>query len=160
MQLKSIRILMRVWFLGLNFQVITKQSDFPWNSMFVQAFIHCVSCSVYGLWQQNFNEPHAELFSEPTSQRCLSYWEILCGPLLYCFVHKFKSILISLHTFPWSYCIQLINCPSLKKFILVVVHPQVPSLFFFPAKISNDLQNLPTYTVQKQHWSLNISVHI
>lgn len=134
MPLKPIGILLRVWFSRLNNQMITKQSDSPWNSMFVQTFIHCVSCSVCGPWLWNFNEPHAELFSEPTLQRGMSHWEIPCVPLLYCFVHKFKSILISLHMFSCSYCIQLINSPPLKKFSCMVIHPHPPSLFSFHAE--------------------------
>lgn len=133
MWLKPTGIRVRVWFSRLNHQIITKQSDFPWNSMFVQTFIHCVSCSVCGPWLQNFNELHAELFSEPALQRGMSHWEIPCVPLLYCFVHKFRSVLISLHTFSWSYRIELINCPSLKKFSFTVIHSHPPSLFSFHA---------------------------
>lgn len=102
--------------------------------MFVQTFIHCVSCSVCGPWLQNFNEPHAELFSEPALQTGMSHWEIPCVPLLYCFVHKFKSTLISFDTFPSSYLIELVNCPPVKKLSFTIIHSHPLSLFSFHAK--------------------------
>lgn len=127
MLLKPTAIPMRVWFSGLNHQIMTKQSDFPWNSMFVQTFIRCVSCSVCGPWLQNFNEPHAEVFSEPALRRGMSHQEVHRVPLLYFFVHKFKSTLISLHTFPCSYCTKVISTLPLKQFSFAVAHSHPPS---------------------------------
>lgn len=129
----------------MNFHVITKQADFPWPSVFVQAFIHCVSCSVCGPWLQNFNESHAEFLSEPASQRCLSHWEIPCVPLPYCFVLKFKSILT-------SYVSLKILHMADKLYILEDV------LFSLHAKISNSLRNLVNYITQRQHWSWSTSI--
>lgn len=115
----------------------TEPSDYNkaiWFSLFVQTFIHCVSCSFCGPWLQNFDEPYTELFSDPALQRGMSHWEIPCVPLLYCFVHKFKSILISLHTFPCSYSIELTNCPPQKKFSFMGIHSHPLSLFSFHAE--------------------------
>lgn len=134
MPLKPIGVLLRVWFSRLNHDIITKPSDFPWSSMFVQTFIHCVSCSVCGPWLQNFDEPYTELFSDASLQRGMSHWKIPCVPLLYCFVHKFKSFLISLHTLPCSYSIELINCPPQKKFSFMAIHSHPLSLVSFHPK--------------------------